>query len=262
MTETMTNPSTLVSVTIPMNSPPAAPETSEEPSSVQEVPPASLELGQAPVADRPAWLDPKFKSPEDLAKAYQELQAHLGSKAPEKPDASAAAQQTAKAAGITQAELEAYSREVTAQGKLSDASYSALEARGLPKALVDSHVAGLQALRQGVMDRALKAAGGADGYKQVAEWAATNLTPEAQAAYNADVNSGNADRVNYAVEGLVARHAAATSSPTRLHGRNPTGSPGFTSRNQQIAAQSDPRYQSDPAFRDEVLRMIREGTYD
>ena len=30
---------------------------------------------QQPEGDRPQWLDEKFESPEDLAKAYQELQA-------------------------------------------------------------------------------------------------------------------------------------------------------------------------------------------
>ena len=33
---------------------------------------------EAPVSDRPEWLPEKFKSPEDMASSYSELESKLG----------------------------------------------------------------------------------------------------------------------------------------------------------------------------------------
>ena len=41
---------------------------------------SDVEQVEAPASDRPEWLPEKFKSPEDLAKSYNELQSKLGSK--------------------------------------------------------------------------------------------------------------------------------------------------------------------------------------
>lgn len=41
---------------------------------------ADVEQATAPVSERPEWLPEKFKSPEDLAKSYNELSQKLGSK--------------------------------------------------------------------------------------------------------------------------------------------------------------------------------------
>lgn len=39
-----------------------------------------VKAAEAPVAERPEWLPEKFKTPEDLAKSYTELQSKLGAK--------------------------------------------------------------------------------------------------------------------------------------------------------------------------------------
>jgi len=39
-----------------------------------------IQAAEAPVEERPEWLPEKFKTPEDLAKSYTELQSKLGSK--------------------------------------------------------------------------------------------------------------------------------------------------------------------------------------
>lgn len=243
---------------IPMDQPAAAEVPTETPEVAPEAP-ASLELAPPAAEERPEWLDPKFKSPADMAAAYKELERKLGQPAQKPTEKPADKKADAPAATeLTEGELAAYSAEVTASGKLSEASYAALAKKGLPKALVDSHVAGLQALRQSVMDKALGAVGGADGYKKIAAWAVDNLPPEAQRAYNADVNSGDPARVQYAVEGLQARFAAATGAvqPARIHGRRaPAGAQGFRSKAEQVAAIQDPRYWSDAGYRKEVERM-------
>jgi hypothetical protein len=51
----------------------------EQPAAPSEAP-VEQAAAQAPASDRPEWLPEKYKSPEDLAKAYKELESKLGSK--------------------------------------------------------------------------------------------------------------------------------------------------------------------------------------
>ena len=247
----------------------AEPQMGEAPDLVEEkLEPTSLELTPAapPAPERPEWLDPRFETPEAMAAAYKNLESKLG--APAKPEgekpAGKAPEAPATPTGLTDAELAAYGREVVSTGKLSEASYAALAAKGIPKSLADAHVEGIQLKRERLMQDAVKPFGGADGYKAAAEWAIANLSPAVQAQYNADVNSGDVARVQYAVEGLKARFDAAQGrQPALVHGR-PAGARttgGFTTFEQQVAAQSDPRYNVDPAYTQEVIRMVRESTY-
>lgn len=260
-----------MSIEIDLDSGATTEPTTAEPTEPSTAPaPTSLELGTPPPApERPAWLDPRFESPEKMAEAYRALEQKLGAPAKpagEKPADKAPEAPAAPQTGLTDAELAAYGREVVSSGKLSDASYAALAAKGIPRALADAHVEGIQLKRERLMQDAVKPFGGADGYKAAAEWAVANLSPAAQAQYNADVNSGDPGRVQYAVEGLKARFDAARGAqPTLLHGRRAgtsqaTGG-GFQTFEQQVAAQSDPRYNVDPAYTQEVHRMVRESTY-
>lgn len=246
---------------------PTVPVTDEHPE--VQAPPASLEIPPAePAPARPEWLDPRFKTPEDMAKSYRELETRLGQLAPAKaadPAKPAEAPAAAPAGELTDAELEAYAREVNSTGNLSEASFTALKARGIPRKLAEAHVAGLQAQRAQLMERAVKPFGDAKGYEDVRTWAVSNLTPEAQAQYNADVNSGDPARVQYAVESLKARYDAANGvQPTGrlIAGRRAPsgGGSGFTSMDQQVRAMQDPRYGQDAAYTAEVIRMVERST--
>ena len=41
---------------------------------------AAVEAPAAPTGDRPEWLPEKYKTPEDLAKGYKELESKIGTK--------------------------------------------------------------------------------------------------------------------------------------------------------------------------------------
>jgi hypothetical protein len=169
---------------------------------------------------------------------------------------------------VTEQDLQGYMQEVVGSGSLSDGSRRALRAKGFTDGLIDQHVAGLQAIREGQMSRFLTIAGGAEKYKAMGEWAATGLSMAEQSSYNAAVNSGNPEIVANAVQGLRARYelanagndpAAPRVAPTRLSGGAPSGAVGvkmFATMQEQIRAQADPRYATDPAFRATVERMI------
>jgi hypothetical protein len=229
----------------------------QEPTSAPAAAPASAprSLALTQTADRPAWLPPEYKTMEDLAKAHQELRAKMSGKADDK-------------VLVTEQDLQGYMQEVVGSGSLSDGSRRALRAKGLTDGLIDQHVAGLQAIRDGQMNRFMTLAGGAEKYKAMSEWAGATLPAADQASYNAAVNSGNPEIVAMAVQGLKARYELSgggqtapteRAAPTRLSGGAPAGATGvrmFASMAEQVRAQADPRYNSDPAFRATVEKMI------
>ena len=96
-----------------------------------------------PKEERPEWLDEKFESPEDLAKAYQELQKKMSSKkaAPKK-----APVEEPNPTETTANAIETATQEFSENGELSDATFEALEAAGLPRAFVEQYINGQQAM--------------------------------------------------------------------------------------------------------------------
>lgn len=215
---------------------------------------------------RPEWLDKKFNSPEDLAKAYAELQKKLGGqqqqapekkadeqsplKVPDSADVKAAADVVQKA-GLDFVKL---NETFAADGKLADGDYAALEKQGIPKAMVDAFISGQQALQKQRADATAKAAyeaaGNQERYVEAVQWAAKNLDKAEIAAFNNAIDTNDAAAVKLAVKGLMAaRDAAGGSEPKNLATSEKAGSGGYNSLDQMRRDMADPRYETDPAYR-------------
>lgn len=215
-----------------------------------------------PPADRPEWLPEKFKSAEDMAKAYSELEAKLGAPkaapevAPAPADATAAEVDKALApAGLKLAE---FNSEFAQTGALSDESYSKLEKAGYDRAIVDQFIEGQKA-RATQFDGSIKdEVGGGEAYNTMVDWAKANLSPGEIDAYNTAVGSGKADNAKLAALGLKAKYDKANGSdPQRLLGGQATGSADvFESMAQVTAAMKDARYKEDPAYRAKVQAKL------
>ena len=203
-------------------------------------------------SDRPEWLPEKFKSAEDMAQAYSELEKKLG-QAP-KEDEAEAEQVEEKAENETeQAEenvSEAYQAVAEASkeffendGQLSEETYNALEKAGLPRDLVDSYAAGQQALLQSEEAQIQSVANGQ--YDAMAEWANENLPQEEIDAFDEAVTGGTVQQAKLAVQGLYARYQNATGSTPKLTQGSVSGvsTMPFKSMQELARAQSDPRYQ-------------------
>lgn len=197
----------------------------------------------------------KFKSAEDLAQAYKELEAKLGQqKAPEGDAQEApkdAAQEAVENAGL---DFNSLSQEFQEQGQLSEDSYTKLEKAGIPKAVVDQYIAGQQALVEGLQLQAYNVAGGEAQYQSMVGWAKANMSPDEIATFNMAVGSNNVDAIKLAVLGLKARYEGANGSEPDLIGGNQGNASGdvFESWAQVRAAMSDPLYKKDPAYRSKV----------
>lgn len=239
-------------------------EAPEDAEHVAEMLDKAEALENPSASDRPEWLPEKFKSPEDMAKAYSELEKKLGTKptqqeAPEdSEEAEEYSEDVIEESNGEAIDFDAFSQEYYENGGLSEDSYEALEASGIPRALVDQYIAGVEALNAQAENSAYELVGGRDEYQSMTQWAAANLPESKIDAFNRAVNSGDTNLVQMAVQGLNAQYRSEVGrDPSLIKGETSGNSGGvFQSVAQLTAAMKDPRYTNDPAYREEVGRKL------
>lgn len=224
----------------------------------------------------------KFNSADELAKAYTELEKKLGvpvemqKEHKETKDeegenenvqpTQSEVEEVLAVAGLKYADL---ATEYSDKGTLSDTSYDALKKAGIPKALVDSYIAGQEALVQKQQSFAedtvkeLKSlAGGDEEYASVVKWASAGLSEEEVNAFNMAIGSGNKALASMAIRGLVESYNREYgSTPKLLGGGNAHMEDAvFNSVDEMVQAMSDPRYQRDAHYRKGVeAKVARSG---
>ena len=201
---------------------------------------------------RPNWLPEKFKSAEELAKAYGELEKKMS--APQQEE-----QPTESVEENTQPEevqqLDKYYDEYIEKNELSEKSYEELDALGLPRDLVDGYIAGQKALADNDVSEVQKVVGGQDNYAQLLDWSAKNLSQAEKDAFNNTIDNGSTEQVKMAVQGLMGRAGMSADNPQQnmFEGSvDNTNTDVFGSVAQVTEAMNDPRYSKDPAYRKEV----------
>lgn len=226
--------------------------------------PADQQTPQTPPTDqtpqRPDWVPEKFwkdgkVDQEGLAKSYAELEKKVSTPpADQKPKDGE--KPTTNPTG--EAAFDPFFKEFEAEGKLSDKSYESLQKLGLPKAVVDQYIAGVQASQAATEARIFETVGGKDNYTKIASWARENLSAAEIEAYNKAVG-GSAEEASLAVSGLAAKFAKAEGQPAKLYGgkgTEPATGGAFKSWAQVTEAMNDPRYKNDPAYRDGVAQRL------
>ena len=220
------------------------------------------------VEQAPTWLPSKFKTPEELAKAYTELEKRLSGPAkltktgdaPAGESETPAGTETPASGAITTNELESFEQEYAQSGALSENSYKALEKKGLPKHVVDNYIQGQMRVAEAQVNQVFEAVGGQESYGQMVEWARTNMTAEERAAYDSAVDSKDMGRALFAARGLHARFTQAQGSAPKLIAGKASGDPAaksFRSTGEMSAAMNDPRYRTDEAYRMDVMERLR-----
>jgi hypothetical protein len=233
----------------------------------------------------------KYKSVQDLEKAYKELQTKLSrgeSVAPESEDDSSADDSEAEAedeeddkpAGnarelygdliggkLEEAQINFQDMNVRWQqtGTLEPGDYDQLAEAGFNRDMVDAYLSGLQYKQ--TQDTALsvkevasikESLGGEAEYGKMIEWAAANLSADEVEGFNQIINTQPMAAVKMAITGLHARYSAVEGrEPKLIGGRAPKGSTDkFESTAQLVAAMSDPKYSSDPAYQRKVQEKL------
>ena len=233
----------------------------------------SLEVGEQLEAEHEGLLAGKYKNAEDLEAAYLSLQKKLGQD--EEPDyeesdegyeEEESDEETEYAPAVSlinEASEEYYAND----GQLSEETisrFSEMSSQDLVNAYLEIQANNPQAPQQSIelseaqVNQVQNAAGGEANYNAVIDWAAQNLSDEAINAFDSVVDSGNPMAINIAFQGLQAEYNEANGYEGRMLQGKPASSTGdvFRSQAELVAAMGDPRYDTDPAYRADVVAKL------
>ena len=232
----------------------------------------SLEVGEQMVAEQEGLLAGKYKNAEELERAYVELQSKLGSKeedteegveeAVEEPEASEDTEASPAAELITSA-----SQEYTETGELTAetmAKFSEMSSADLVDAYMEiqAQIPDTSTESSDLTDADINVVknyvGGESSYDQLIGWAQENLEPTSQDAFDSIINTGSVEAIKLAVSGLKAQFDEANGYEGRmLSGKAPQNSGDvFRSQAEVVRAMSDPRYDDDPAYRQDLIEKL------
>ena len=107
------------------------------------------------------------------------------------------------------------------------------------------------------MNQVYNSAGGEAEYARLTSWAAQNLSETKLDAFNDMIDRGNATAIQIAVAGLRAEYEAQEGYEGRmLTGKAARSQNGFRSQAEVVQAMSDPRYERDEAYRQDVYDKL------
>lgn len=227
----------------------------------------------------------KFKSTEELEKAYLEAQRLIGQRGQKLPEPQEEAapltpeQYTPElgkqlygdtvATAIEAAQINPLEMAEKVYSGQDVSSYvdALVDKGGLPRQVVETYLQGIAPAKAPSESSAasltetdvseLKAmVGGEQQFQQLSQWAMDNLEPQELADYNAAVDSGNKAAARFALKQLQVRAAAAgTSEPKLIGGGSAIKADVFESDQQAVDARSKRDkngkflYETDPKYR-------------
>ena len=108
------------------------------------------------------------------------------------------------------------------------------------------------------MNQVYNSAGGEAEYKNLTSWAAQNLDEAKMDAFNDIIDRGNATSIQIAVAGLRAEYEAQEGYEGRMLTGKAARSSGdiFRSQAEVVQAMNDPKYDRDPAYRQDVYDKL------
>ena len=248
---------------------------------VSETPPMSQEdlqtLAKNETDDNGLILG-KFKSVEDLAASYKELEGKLGDFKQEESTEESTETEEESDSEINYEELygdgvysvlqevgiapEDISNRFMDEGSLNDDDYAKLLEGGFSRTLVDTYLEGLRSTGnvmeiasqqiQGIKD----SVGGDESYSQMVNWALNNLPSAEIDAFNQLTETGSAPAIKMAVQGLYSQYNNAMGiEPNLVTGRSSQSGPApYRSTAEVVTAMSDPRYGKDVTYTEDVQR--------
>ena len=237
----------------------------------------SLAVGEKLEAEQETLLAGKYKSTEDLERAYKELESKLGqptadeaedteiaeAEAEDKPDAKTLSE---NANIITQASEEYYEN----GNKLTPETlqkFRGMSSEDLVNAYLEVTNTGewsatptdLQSdVTEVQINEVKNSAGGDQQYSDMVQWAGKNLDEKSIKAFDHIINTGSIDAIKFAVSGLRTQYLNAVGyDGTMLQGKAPQNNRDvFRSQAELVAAMSDKRYDNDPAYRQDIIEKL------
>lgn len=206
-----------------------------------------------PVAQEQPKEQPVPKIPEEL-------------RIPDKPKEVEQSTQAAESV-LTQEEWAKYSTEFTVNGNLSEDSRSKIKSKlNVPDFVIDDFMQGQKARLQNAYSEAANTVGGRDNLARVFDWASKNLSQQDQITINTALATpswevtllGLKSKYDSAQAGKVTAQEPAKQSANKVGQGSATNVNNlpFGSKAEFYSQRSDPRFKTDPKFRQAVeLRM-------
>ena len=232
----------------------------------------ALAIGEQRAQEENRMLAGKYESAEELEKAYIELQKKLG----ESNDG--LREETQQQQGRREEEVEEQQPEAdplvdllnsaseeyySNEGKLSEETMSKLsemDSKDLIEAYmqIQSQPAQVDDFTADQVTDIQNFVGGEEQYNGLVGWAAENMPQNFVQAFDNLINVGDPDMVKLAVVGLQAAYQEANGYEGRMLSGKPaqTQQDVFRSQAEVVAAMSDPRYDRDPAYRQDVFAKL------
>jgi len=238
----------------------------------------SLAVGEQMMQAQDQLLAGKYENAEQLEKAYIELQSKLGERSPSESESGEVSD------SLEEAEYEAEEEELQEEVEWTEAAqvisnaaqeyaetgelsaemmqeFANMSSQDLVEAYVNyfAEEQDTPDLTDGQVNQIKNFAGGEEAYGELVGWAAENMDSQYLEAYNAMVDSANPAVIQLALAGLMATYQETNGYEGRmLSGRAAQESslPVFRSQAEVVAAMSDPRYDSDPAYRQDVYDAL------
>ena len=232
----------------------------------------SLAVGEKMQAAEDTLLAGKYKNTEELESAYLSLQKKLGENKEEETEQASSEEPTKDtpqlsdgASLITQASDEYYAN----GNKLSKetmAKFSSMSTQDLINAYMEvqkspeyqQQSAPATEITPAQVNEIKNAAGGEQAYSNIVNWAKSNVPQPQLNAFNEVVNSGSVQAIQLAVNGLKAAYDKANGVEGKMYTGKTAPNKGdvFRSQAELVRAMSDSRYDSDPAYRQDVIDKL------
>ena len=267
-------------------------DTSDDPvvaQSIAEKEAESLRIGEELMAKQDKMLAGKYKSAEDLEAAYLELQKKLG----DTPETEQAEPETEYELYTDDGSVnydtanELYGEQLgnlfksndidpfamskhfeENNGTLADDMYDKLATAGLSKEVVDNYLLGVRGelgiepkqaspvLSDSEIKDLKNIAGGERGYDNLMDWAGNNLTEQDAKSYDDVLATGNASAIKFAIKALMGQYEDANGRDSKIVTGKESSTENYRSMAEVVRDMNKPEYQSDEAFRDDVLRKL------
>ena len=240
----------------------------------------SLQVGEQIQEQTEQLFAGKYKSAEELEKAYGELQKKLGEKGDEDSEEAGDSEPVESKEDSEETEetsqpspaaelITSASNEFSEKGELTAetiAKFSSMSSKELVEAYMQvqgqlpqaSQEAEVADISTAVVNEVKNAAGGETAYNNMVQWAGENLEKSSIEAFDSIINSGSVEAIKLAVSGLKAQYENSNGyEGTMLTGKAPTDTKDvYRSQAELVAAMSDRRYDNDPAYRQDVIARL------
>ena len=224
----------------------------------------SIQVGEQLEQEQQQLLAGKYESAEQLEQAYLELQQKFGSNQTEE----AATEEPAQESEEQEAELDLM--EALWQQSQSEYEDDTLEAlrnadpSDIAQAYLDYRAENQpHELTADETSSLYDVVGGEEQYTNMLRWAADNCDEQTIEMYDAVMSKGDLESCFFAVQAMAFRMAEMEGwqPDDFLSGRTPVQTADvFRSQAEVVEAMNDPRYDKDPAYRQDIMNKLERST--